>query len=113
MRLAVAQDGRADRDRRVEVAVVAEIADCAAIQAAPLALGRGDELHRPDLRRPGERSGRKDGPERVDRVSTRRHPRLDMRHEMENVAVLLDLHIPGNRDRPGTGDPAEVVPTKV
>ena len=48
--LAVAQDRAPDRDRRVEIAVVAEVADRAAVQAAPLALGGGDQLHRPDLR---------------------------------------------------------------
>ena len=51
-----AQDGAPDRDRRVEVAVVAEVADRAAVQPAPLAFRGGDQLHRPDLRRAAQRA---------------------------------------------------------
>ena len=48
--LAVLEDRAPDGDRRVEVAVVAEVADRAAVQPAALALRGGDQLHRPDLR---------------------------------------------------------------
>ena len=102
--LAVLEDRAADGDRRVEVAVVAEVADRAAVQAASLALGRGDELHRPDLRRARQRAGREDGPQRVERVELRPEPALDVRHEVEDVAVALDLHVLADRDgaRPAT-----------
>ena len=111
--LALAQDGAPDGDRRVEVAVVPEVADRAAVQPPALALGSGDELHRAHLRGPGQRAGREDGAQRVERVELRPQPALDVRHEVEDVAVALHLHVLADRDRPGAGDPAQVVATEV
>ena len=91
--LAAAQDGAPDRDRRIEVAVVTEVADGAAVEPAPLALGRRDELHRADLRCAGQRAGREDRAERVERVEIRQEPTLDVADQVEDVAVALDLHV--------------------
>ena len=111
--LAAAEDRAADRDRRVEVAVVAEVADGAAVQPAALALGRRDELHRADLRGARQRAGREDGAQRVERVELRPQPALDVADEVEDVAVALDLHVlrHGHRARPG--DAPEVVAPEV
>ena len=110
---AVLEDRAPDRDRRVEVAVVAEVADGAAVEAPPLPFRGGDELHRPDLRGAGEGAGREDGPERVEGVEVRPEPPLDVAHEMEDVAVLLDLHVLADRHRAGPRHPPEVVAPEV
>src|SRR4051812_40569984 len=57
VRAAFAKDGGADRDRGVHVPVVAEVADGAAVEAAALAFGSGDELHGADLRGTRQRPG--------------------------------------------------------
>ena len=113
VRLAALQDGGPDRDRRVEVAVVAEIAHRPTIQPAPLALGRGDQLHRADLRRPGQRARGEHGAERVERVELRAELRLDVAHEVEDVAVALDLHVLAGGHGARPRDPPEVVPPEV
>ena len=113
VRLAVLEHGAPDGDRRVEIAVVAEIADRPAVQPAPLAFRRGDELHRPDLRGAGQRACREDRPERIERVEVRLEPRLDVRHEMEHVAVALDLHVLADRHGPRPGDAAQIVAAQV
>ena len=113
VRLATLQDGGPDRDRRVQVAVIAEIAHCPTIQPAPLALGRGDQLHRADLRRPGEGARGEHRPQRVERVQLRAELRLDVAHEVEDVAVALDLHVLAGGHGARLGDPPEVVPPEV
>ena len=40
-------------------------------------------------------------------------PPFDVAHEVEHVAVALDLHVLGDPDRPGPADPAEVVAAEV
>src|SRR5271157_518026 len=109
----VAHDRGADRDGGVEVAVVAEIADGAAVQAAPLPFRFGDELHRSNLRRTRKRPRREDASQRVEGVESGLHARFHVAHEMEDVAVALDLHVLGHRHRPGPGHPAEVVAAQI
>ena len=111
--LAVLEDRAPDGDRGVEVAVVAEVADGAAIQPATLALRGRDELHRADLRRPRQRPRREDRAKRVERVELRLEPPLDVRDEMEDVAVALDLHVLADGHGPRPRDPAEVVAAEV
>ena len=111
--LAALQDRAPDGDRGVEVAVVAEVADGAAVQAAPLALGGGDQLHRPDLRRAGQGAGREDRPERVERVELGAKPALDVADQVEHVAVALDLHVLADGDRARPGDAPQVVAAEV
>ena len=106
---AVLEHRAPDRDRGVEVAVIAEIADGAAVEPAPLALRRGDELHRPHLRGAGQGAGREDAAQRVERVEAGGHLRLDVAHEVEHVAVALHLHVLRDPHRARPGDPAEVV----
>ena len=113
VRLAVLEHRAPDRDRGVEVAVVAEIAHGATIQAAPLALGGGDQLHRADLGGAGEGAGREHGAQRVEGVQLRAEPRLDVAHQVEDVAVALHLHVLAGAHRAGPGDPPEVVAAEV
>ena len=109
----VGHDRGADGDCGVEVAVVAEIAHGAAVQAAPLLLRLGDELHRPDLGRAREGPGREDAAESVEGVAAGLEPSLHVAHEMEDVAVLLDLHVLGHGHGSGPGHAAEVVAAQV
>src|SRR4029079_10048954 len=111
--LAVLEDRAPDGDGGVEVAVVAEIPDRAAVQTATLTFGRRDELHRAYLGRPRQGAGREDRTERIERVELGLETRLDVRHEVEHVAVALDLHVLADRHGPRTRDPAQVVPTEV
>ena len=109
----VLDHGRADRDRRVEVAVVAEIAHGAAVQPAPLPLELGDDLHSPNLRRARKRSGREDAAQRVQGVAARLESRLHVAHQMQHVAVPLDLHVLGHGHGSGAGHAAQVVAAQV
>ena len=111
--LAVLEHRAADRDRGVQVAVVAQIPDGAAVQAAPFALRGGDQLHRPDLGRARQRAGREDRPERVERVELGSQAALDVADQVEHVAVALDLHVLADGDRPRTSDAAKVVAAEV
>ena len=113
VRPAILEDGAPDRDRGVEVAVVAEVPDRPAVQAPALALGGRDQLHRPDLRRARERAGREDRPERVEGVEVRLQPALHVADEVQDVGVALHLHVLADRHRPGAGDPADVVAAEV
>ena len=107
------QDRAPNRDRRVEIAVVAEVADRAAVQAAALALRRGDQLHRPDLGSTREGARREHRPQRIERVEVRLEAALDVRHEMEDVAVALDLHVLADGHGAGPRDPPQIVPPEV
>ena len=109
----LAKDGGADRDRGVEVAVVAEIPHGSAVQPAPLAFGLGDELHRPDLRRARERSRREDAAQSVERVQARLQPRFHVAHQMKDVAVALHLHVLSHGHRPRPGHSTQVVATQI
>ena len=60
--------GGPDGDRGVGVAGEVEVADDAAVQPAPGRLQLVDDLHRPRLRRPGQRAGREAGRHRVEAV---------------------------------------------
>ena len=113
MRLAVLQDRATDGDGRVEVAVVAEVADRAAVEAASLAFGGGDELHRPHLRCATQRPGREYGLERIERVELGLQATLDVRHEVEHVAVALDLHVLAHGHGAGAAHPSEIVTAEI
>ena len=64
---ALADDDGAQRDRGVEIAAVAHITDRPRVRTADLGLQLRDDLHRPDLRRPGDGAGGKAGAQRVER----------------------------------------------
>ena len=113
VRLAALEHGAADRDRGVQVAVVAEVAHGATIQAAALALGRRDQLHRADLGGAGERAGREHGAQRVQGVQLRAEARLHVAHQVEDVAVALHLHVLAGGHGAGPGDAPEVVAPEV
>src|SRR5690606_39657056 len=66
-----APDERADRDVEVEVAVEADVADAPAVDAPPLRLELLDDLHRPHLRRAGDRAAREGTAHEIERVPVR------------------------------------------
>src|SRR3970040_1843519 len=66
--LAILEDGGPERDAGVHLAVGAEIADAAGVDAAPLRFELLDDLHRPDLGRARDGAGGKAGEQGVDGV---------------------------------------------
>ena len=62
---------------------------------------------------PGERAGREHGPQRVERVQVRPQLGLDVAHEVEDVAVALDLHVLAGGHGARPRDAAEVVAPEV
>src|SRR5262249_15473377 len=57
----VLDDCRTNADRRVYIAGEVEVTDAAGVDAAPVLLKLGDDLHRPDLWRSGNGPGRETG----------------------------------------------------
>ena len=113
VRLAALQDGAPDRDRRVQVAVVAQVAHGATIQAATLALGGRDQLHRADLGSARERARGEHRAERIEGVQLRAQACLHVAHQVEDMAVALHLHVLAGAHRSGPGDATEVVAPEV
>ena len=111
---AVAQDGASDRDRRVEVAVVAEVADRTR-RTGPAARSRPPRSAAspgPSGRRTGCRPGRRErSASRASQLGLQ--AALDVADQVEDVAVALDLHVLGDPHRARPGHPAEVVAAQV
>ena len=110
---AVAQDGAPDGDRGVQVAIVAEVADGAAVEAAPLALQLPDQLHGAHLGGAGERAGGEDGAERVEGVEVGSQAALDVADQVQDVAVALDRAVARHRHRARPRNAPHVVAPQV
>ena len=89
---AVLDDDRADVNRGVEIAGIAEVADRAAVAAALDRLELVDDLHRAHLRRARERARRQHRAQRVHRADARAQRARDGGDDVHHVAVGLDLH---------------------
>ena len=113
MQPAVLDDDGADVDRGVEVAVPGEVADRAAVGAALDRLQLVDDLHRPHLRRPGQRPRRQRRAQHVHRADPLAQSARDLADDVEDVGVGLDDHQLVDRDRAVLADPAEVVAAEV
>ena len=96
---AAAGSDRADQDVQVHRAVEAEIAQRAAIGAAGGRLQFGDDLHRADLRRPGDRTAGKCRPQQVDRRAVVAQPAADRRDQMQDVLDRPRCRRVGRRGR--------------
>ena len=90
VRRAVAEQGGADGDGGVGVAGEVEVADAAAVQAAPGRLQLVDDLHGARLGRAGEGAGREAGGEHVEGGAALGDPAGDRRHDVHDVRVPLD-----------------------
>ncbi len=111
--LPVPDQHRPDRDAEIHVAVVAEVPHGAAVRPPAGGLQLRDDLHRPDLRRPGQGPRREGRPEDVEAVLLRCELRLDVRDEVHDVGVALHRHQLADLDASDPGDPPEVVPAQV
>jgi hypothetical protein len=78
VRAALSEHGAPDRDRGIHVAVIAEVADRAAVQPATLPFRGGDELHRPHLWRAGQCARGEDSTKGIERVEVRPELALDV-----------------------------------
>ena len=87
--------------------------DGAAVGAAPLLLERGDRLHRPHLRRAGQRARREHGADGVERVAVGAQAALDLGHDVHDVRVALDAVEQRHVDAADLGDAADVVAREV
>src|SRR5262245_40480517 len=101
MQLARLYHGCADRNGHVHVAVEAEVAHGAAVDAALHRLELVDELHGTHLRRAGHGPGRKARPQHVDRVAPGGDAALDVRDDVHDVRVALDHHLLGDAHAAG------------
>src|SRR5581483_10128738 len=108
VRDAVTQQRGADRDGGVGVPGEVQVADAAAVQAAPGRFELVDDLHRAGLRRPGEGAGRERGQQHVQRGAALGDPADDRGDDVHHVAVALDRHEVDDLDGPGGADPAQV-----
>ena len=104
---------RPDRDREVAVAGGVEVADGAAVDPAPAALQRIDQLHRPDLGRPRERARRKTGGESIRRAGSIAETPADLGDQVLDVGELLDAGEADDLDGPDLADAPEVVARQV
>ncbi len=104
---------RADGDAGVERAIEPEVTDRARVRAALIRLELGDALHRADLGRAGDRTGRKTCAERVERVELRIELTLDDRRQMHHVGEAVDPHELLNLYRAGARYATDVVTRKV
>ena len=104
---------RADVDAGVEVAGVAQIADRAAVEAALHRLQLVDDLHRPDLRRAGERARGEHRAQRVHRAGLGPQRAAHGRDDVHHVRVGLDAHQLADLDRPELAHAPEVVAAQV
>src|SRR4051794_5077025 len=110
---AVLADDGADADAGVEVARVAEVADRAAVRAALDRLELLDDLHRPDLRRAGQRPGGQRRAQRLDRADVGPQPPGDVGDDVDDVRVGLDAHEALYLDGPVLAHAPEVVAAEV
>src|SRR5262249_26011065 len=103
----------AQSDASVHVTGEVDVADGPGVGPALRRLDLIDDLHGPDLGCPGDGTGREPGAEGVEGG----HPGLqlaaDVRGDVHDVRVPLDLHHVGNLDAVVLGDPADVVASQV
>src|SRR3546814_11965194 len=84
--------------RSVHVAVPAEVADGAAVDATLDRLDLVDDFHRADFRRAGQGAGGERRGQRVQRVETFLQAAGDVGDDVHDVAVALDHHLLGEPD---------------
>ena len=104
---------RAQRDRSIGVAGVAEIADRAGIDAAPHRFELVDNFHRADFRRARDRALRKGRGKCIEGVASVAQLAGDIRHDVHHVLVALDHHQLGDVDRADFSDAADIVAPEV
>ena len=102
-------DERADQDARLHRAVRPDPAERPGVRPAPDRLEALEDLHRPDLRRAGDRAAGEARGEQVERVAARRQPARHRRDEVLDGGGPLEPAQPRDADRAGLADAAEVV----
>jgi hypothetical protein len=127
-KLAVRDDGRTDPEHGPSRRIEAQGADChiesgvtsgvdppdrAAIGPARVALELGDQLHRADLGRPGDRAAGEDRADQVGSAQAFAQPSANGRGHLVDRRVALDGKGPLDSHAAGLGDAAEVVTHQV
>ena len=113
MELLVLDDGGADGDGGVHVAVPGQVADGAGVDAALDRLQLVDDLHGADLGRAGDGAGGEGGAQHVEGVQSRAQFADDVGDDVHDVGVALDDHALGEAHGADAGDAADVVAAQV
>src|SRR5207302_5190400 len=89
------------------------VADCPCLHAAPVALELRDDLHRTHLRRSGNRSRRKACAQQLEMSDVVAQLPVDLRNEMRDVRIRLDVEEPLDAYRSRNADARKVVTSEI
>src|SRR5690606_19508279 len=110
---AVLDDGGADGDGGIHVAVPGQVADRTRVDAALDRLQFVDDLHGADLRRAADRAGREGRPQHVLRAHAVFEHAVVVGDVVHHVRIAFDDHLLGELHRTGLGDAADVVTAEI
>src|SRR5207248_7729376 len=113
VRFPVFQYGAAQRDARIDVTIEPEIADRPRVATATCFFQFADNLHRPNFRRAGDSPSRKGRFNHIEGAAAVAQPASDIRDNMHDVAVTLDIHHLSYAHRAEIGDAANIVARKI
>ena len=113
MQFVVLDDGRADGDGEIHIAVKTEIANGTGVNAALDRFKLVDDFHGTNLGRARHGTGRKGGFQYVERIEAVLQFALNVGDDVHHMRVALDHHVFGEFDRPHFGNPPGVVAAKV
>ncbi len=113
MELALFGDQGADADAGIHPAMLAQIADAAAVGVAPLGLQLFDDLHGPDLGGAGDGAAGETGAQQVHRLPLRIQLAVDGGHQVMHRREGFHRKQAGHADRAGSADPADVVAQQI
>src|SRR5690606_16546289 len=91
----------------------ADIADAAAIDAAPVRLDRLDDLHRRELRRAGDRAAGEAARQQIERILALGEPAFDRADEVVHAREALDVEKLRRADGARRAALAEIVAQQV
>ena len=109
----VAHDHRSERDARIHGAVRQRVEHGAAVRPATEALELRDELHRADLRRAADRSGREARSQDVEGRHLGPHLADHLGDEVGDMREPLDLHAARDVDGAGAAHARQVVAPEI
>ena len=109
----VLDHGGTDGDGQIHVALKAQIADGAGVDAPLEWLQFVNDFHRPNLGGAGDGARREGGLQDIQRIQPVLQFAFDVGHNMHHMRITLDDHVFGELDGTHLGDAAAVVATEV
>src|SRR5690606_36659911 len=110
---AVLDEPRADGDRQVHLAAIADVARRAAVDAASHRLEFVDDLHGANLGCTGQGAGREGGAQHVHGIHALLEQAGDVGYQMHDVRIAFDHHLVGDLDAADLGDAADIIACQV